>query len=116
LFKNPRHVKRGPDARGVEILAASGRVSEIEELARRIKRLLVEGDARRSYRKDGTVRPDDVAVVFRTLDDAAPLVREVFARYGIPTAIEAGRRLDQSPSLTSLLGLLQLNDEDSCCR
>jgi ATP-dependent helicase/nuclease subunit B len=112
LFKNPRHVKRGPDARGVEILAASGRVSEIEELARRIKRLLVEGDARRSYRKDGTVRPDDVAVVFRTLDDAAPLVREVFARYGIPTAIEAGRRLDQSPSLTSLLGLLQLNDED----
>lgn len=112
LFKNPRHVTPNRDATGIEILAASGRVAEIEELARRIKWLLVEGDADGAGKKPQPPRPDDVAVIFRSLDEAAPLVREVFARYGVPFALEAGRRLDQSPSLTALLGLLELDAED----
>jgi ATP-dependent helicase/DNAse subunit B len=106
LFKSPRHVTRGDDAAGIEILAASGRMDEIETLARRIKTLLKEGDGGRS------VRPDDVAVVFRSLDDAAPLVREVFPRFGIPFALEAGVKLDQSPSLMALAALVDLDAED----
>jgi ATP-dependent helicase/DNAse subunit B len=112
LFKNPRHIAQSGDATGLKILAASGRVAEIEELARRIKRLLVEGDAEPGGKKPVRVRPDDVAVIFRSLDEAAPLVREVFAKYGVPFALEAGRRLDQSPSLTALQGLLELDAED----
>lgn len=105
LFKNPRDVRRSADAAGVEILAATGRVDEIEQLARRIKGLLLDGDG-------GPVRPDDVAVVFRSLNEAAPLVREVFARFGLPTAVEAGRRLDQSPALTALAALVELDGDD----
>jgi ATP-dependent helicase/nuclease subunit B len=106
LFKNPRRVKQVADAAGIEVLAAAGRVGEIEEIARRIKRLLLEGDGGRP------VRPDDVAVVFRSLGEIAPLVREIFTRYGLPFALEAGRTLDQSPSLTALAALLELDRDD----
>jgi len=106
LFKSPRIVQRRTDAAGLEILASSGRVAEIETLARRIKQLLKGGDGGRP------VRPDDVAVVFRSLDEPAPLVREIFPRFGLPFALEAGVKLDQSPVLTALAALIELDADD----
>ena len=44
---------------GIEILAAARQVGEIELIAGKIKRLLVDGEA----------RPGEIAVVFRSLDD-----------------------------------------------
>lgn len=106
LFKSPRIVQRRNKAAGIEILASTGRVAEIETLAREIKKLLRTGDGGRP------VRPDDVAVVFRALDEPAPLVREIFTRFGLPYALEAGVKLDQSPALTALASLIELDADD----
>ena len=71
-------------------------------IARRIKRLLVDGEA----------RPGDIAVVFRSPQDSAELVDEVFGRLGIPFKQESGKTLDRSPALRTLVALLQLDLDD----
>lgn len=111
IFMSPRETTPIADTAGIEFIAAVGSVGEMEQLARRVKRLLVRGEA-----ADGEsalpVRPDDIVVMFRGLDEAAPLVREIFTRYGIPTAIETGRSLSRSPSLTALVALVGLDADD----
>ncbi|MBN2578568.1 MAG: PD-(D/E)XK nuclease family protein [Pirellulales bacterium] len=91
-----------PTTAGLEILAAAGPLGELEMIASRIKRLLVEGLA----------RPQDVAVVFRTPQDSAGPAGEIFARYGIPVAWQHGPTLDRSPFLRALAALLRLDLED----
>ncbi len=110
VFENPRKrsEKRGlgtsvpSKTANIEILAAARRLGEIEMIARRIKRLLVDGDA----------RPGDIAVVFRSPQDSAELVDEVFGRLGIPFKQESGKTLDRSPALRPLIALLQLDLDD----
>ena len=106
LFRNTRRPTAAADAAGIEILPAARQLGEVELIAAEIKLLLTRG-------VDGKpVRPGDVAVVARSLADYAPLVREVFTRFGIPAAIETGRRLDEAPALAALLSLVRLDLED----
>ncbi len=74
---------------GIEILAAARQIGEIEMIAARVKRLL----------SDGQARPGEIAVVFRSPQQAGGLVQEVFGRLGIPATFEAGETLDRSPAL-----------------
>ena len=126
LFQNPRRQKTEdgmqesgigakpqaacPEARspnpespvGIEILAAARQIGEIEMIAARIKRLMI----------DERTPPGDIAVVFRSTQETAELVREVFERLGIPAAFESGEPLDRRPALRALANLLQLDLED----
>ena len=106
LFRNTRGPAPAVDTAGIEILPAARELGEVELIAAEIKLLLTGGDGGRP------VRPGDVAVVARSLADYAPLIREVFARFGIPAAIETGRRLDEAPALAALLSLVRLDLED----
>ena len=107
LFGNPRHARPAPDTSGLEILAAASPAGELEMIAARIKRLLVEGDA--GY---GPVRPGEIAVVFRHPQDASGLAGEVLAAYGIPVAWELGVPLQHQPAIMALERLLRLHVED----
>jgi ATP-dependent helicase/nuclease subunit B len=109
LFGNPRHTRPADDTSGVEILAAAQQLGEIELIGSRIKRLLTAGDGQVGRR---AVRPEEIAVVFRSPEDAGSLVGEVFGALGIPFALETGHPLDRSPVLTALVGLLRLDLED----
>jgi ATP-dependent helicase/DNAse subunit B len=109
LFRDPRSVKTRESADGVEILAASGQLGEIELLARRIKRLLCAGDPASGSAR---VPPGDVAVVFRSTAEVAPLVREVFGEFGIPYSIDNGISLQRSPLLSQLIAALELALDD----
>ena len=109
LFRNPRDARPAGETSGLEIIAATRSVGEIEAIARRIKKLLIFGDESSG---DQAVRPQDIAVVFRSLGDSAPLVSEVFGRFGIPVAIEAGTPMSRHPLLKALLGFLELQAED----
>ncbi len=71
-------------------------------IAARIKRLLI----------DRRARPDEIAVVFRSPQEAAELVREAFERLEIPAALESGQTLERRPALRALANLLQLDLED----
>jgi len=108
LFKNPREQIASPGNERIEILAAARDLGEIEMLGREIKKLLVYGD----LGSNGPLKPDDIAVVFRSLTTAGSGVREVFESLGIPYALESGRSLDRSPALAALVALLRLASED----
>jgi ATP-dependent helicase/nuclease subunit B len=115
VFANPRLKADAPSVEGIEILAASRQVGEVELLARRIKLLLVGAAAEATagpVAPGARVLPGEIAVVFRNLPEYAPLVREVFARFGIPTAIEAGRKLGESRALAALVMILELAVND----
>ena len=98
----PRTLNPDPSFSDIEILGAARQEGEIELIGARIKRLLV----------DGLARPGEVAVVFRSPQDAGGLIDEVFGRLGIPVVAESGRTLDHSPALRALAGLLQLDLDD----
>ncbi len=77
-------------------------MGEIELIATRIKRLLVDGEA----------RPGEIAVVFRSPQAVGGLVGEVFGRLGLPVVFESGEALDRSPALRALAALAQLDLDD----
>jgi ATP-dependent helicase/DNAse subunit B len=109
LFRDPRSIKACQAADGLGILAASGQLGEIELLAGRIKRLLCGLDPASGAR---AVRPGDIAVVFRSTNQIAPLVREVFDEFGIPYVIDSAIPLVCSPLLSALVAFLKLDLED----
>jgi ATP-dependent helicase/DNAse subunit B len=109
LFRDPRLIKPRAAADGLEILAAPGALGEIELLARRIKRLLVEGHVRNGSLR---VAPADIAVVFRSTADVAPIVREVFDEFGIPFTLDCGIPLSRAPALAALTALARLDADD----
>jgi ATP-dependent helicase/nuclease subunit B len=107
IFRPPRDVT-APSSEAIaslheiEIIAAAGAQDEVIQIAHRIKERLVAG----------ATRPGDFAVVFRSLHDAAPRVREVFDEFGIPYSLEVGRPLASSGTLRVLLDLLRLDREN----
>ncbi|MGD9723079.1 MAG: PD-(D/E)XK nuclease family protein [Pirellulales bacterium] len=110
LFANPRAVPAPPEPAGMEVVPAGGGRQEIEQLAQRIKALLIHGDAESGA---AAVRPGEVLVVFRSLsDDTADLVRDVFCEYGIPCAVDHAPRLERSPAVQYLAAWLELDVND----
>lgn len=101
LFQNPRNVERLSEAAGIEILAATGQLGEVESLAERVKRLLLDG-----------VPPGDVVVAFRSLGEYAELVDEVFTAAGIPFWCEARRPLGRDAALKTLFSVVEMELED----
>lgn len=85
----------------IEIIAASSVRAEIEEIARRVKTLLLAGTA-----------PTDVAVAFRSSFDVADRIRQTFEDFGIPFYLDASRRLNAAPLVRSLVNVLRLEVED----
>lgn len=102
VFRGPHELRPIDAVDGVEILAAAGRRGEIEQIGRRIKILL----------HDGNATPQDIAVVFRSLREIAPTVREVFAELGIPAAVAASEPLSNVPALRAVAALVRLRAED----
>lgn len=95
---------RGPraDAQGLEIIAAGSAQSEAREVARRIKRLLV----------DGTARPGDIVVVLAPRAEPPQRFAEACDDFGIPWWREAPPRLSQSPLVRTVAELLRLVRDD----
>ena len=87
---------------GLEIVAANGGQSEIEQIARRIKTLLLNGRA----------RPQDCVVVFRHLPASAQRVADVFDDFGLPHWIETRPRLTTSALVRTAVSLLRLKTQD----
>ncbi len=79
----------------------AGARQEMEAVGRRIKALLIE---------DG-VSPASIAVVYRRLDDIGPMLRTVFAEFGIPLRILQKPRLSESSLVRFLLQLFETVDE-----
>ncbi|MCH8830801.1 MAG: PD-(D/E)XK nuclease family protein, partial [Planctomycetes bacterium] len=101
LFDNPRHVERLPHADGIELLATAGPIREMEVIALRVKQLLLAGSV-----------PAEIVVAFRSLEESAELLREIFTAAGIPFQCEAGFLLSRSRVLKALFDVVRLECED----
>ncbi len=103
LFRDqaPNEAPRAP-LRPLEIIAANSTLGEVEEVARRVKRLLQEGHA----------RPDEIVVVFCRLNEAASRVSDIFSDFGIPHALETRTKLRSTPLVRALVMLVRTHLED----
>ena len=86
----------------ISIIRAAGRTREIEEVARRAVDLS----------RGGADRPGSIAILARSLEPYAALVREVFPRYGLKFRVEMGRPLRDCPIVAAAMALVRLQDED----
>lgn len=102
LFAPARSFQRLPHAEGVQILAATGAIGEVQILGERIKQLLQSG-----------ISPEDIVVVFRSItEDYNDLLHEIWTASGIPFWSEKGQPLARMPLLRFVFSLVQLEQED----
>ncbi|MBI1804299.1 MAG: exodeoxyribonuclease V subunit gamma [Ignavibacteriae bacterium] len=103
LFRYDSTAERLSCTMSVTLLDAEEREKEIELIAKLIKHLALE-------------RPDrdlsKVCVAIFQPQRYTNLIREVFARYGIPANVTDRYALDQSPFVVSLLSLLAVQQND----
>jgi ATP-dependent helicase/DNAse subunit B len=83
-------------AGAVALLEAGGERAEAELVAAEVLRLL-----------DASVPPDEIAVVARTLDDAAPVLERVFADFAIPFSLRRTVPFARTALGRGLLALLR---------
>jgi ATP-dependent helicase/DNAse subunit B len=81
------------------VVAAPGRVREIEIVARRIRELLARG-----------VSPEQIAIVVRNLDQYGDLLESICRRYRIPLWVRRGIPLFHAPLTKIIFSLLELAD------
>lgn len=101
LFDNPREITLCTQADGIEIIAATGRLGEVQAIAARVKRLLLSA-----------VPAEEIVIAVRNLGDYADLFEEVFHSSGIPYWCEAGYRISHAPIVKALFSVIQLERED----
>ncbi|MCO6044894.1 PD-(D/E)XK nuclease family protein [Aeoliella sp. ICT_H6.2] len=86
---------------GVEVVAAADLYDEVVSIARRVKSLLVTG-----------IAAADVVVATASLDAHRHRIEEVFTTFGIPVSIARPKLVGDEPAMRTLLGLLELVQED----
>jgi len=98
LFSPPGLVPSLPSEGKVHVLECPSRSREVREVLRRIKSLLIQGEA----------RPGDIAVIARSLPEYAPTVAELARRLGVPVHIEAPTPPTSSPAVQAVLRAYQV--------
>ena len=108
LFALPEAAR--PKAAGaIAVVQAAGRTREVEEVSRQIADLL-RGEAKEV--QSSKFKVQSVAVIVRSIEGYAALVRQVFPRYGFPFRVEAGRPLSECPVIRAAMSLARLQVED----
>jgi ATP-dependent helicase/nuclease subunit B len=82
----------------VALFAAPDELTQVEMVAREIRRLL----DRHGY------RPREIGVLARSTAELAPVIRNVFHRYEIPVWLNVGERLGDNPFVTCVATLLRV--------
>lgn len=89
-----------PDIANLILAPCAGVTHEIEFIGRRVKSLLIDEGAAQ----------EEIAVVFRNVDEAAPALSSTFAEFGIPLRIQSAQPLANSALCIFLLSLLESVD------
>ena len=96
LFEDASIPPTDPGGR-VTLVPCPDRTAEVEEIARRIRHLTL----------DEQVKPSHICVAFQDVGRYAPLIREIFPRYGLPYTLSAGHILAQCPVAIATLSILE---------
>ncbi|PJA96646.1 MAG: hypothetical protein CO129_05375 [Ignavibacteriales bacterium CG_4_9_14_3_um_filter_34_10] len=101
IFKS-KNVNRKFNSPNVFRIKANNRQTEIELIAKQIKSLILERN----------VNPADICVVFNLIENYSDIIRDVFEQYEIPLNLTDRFLLKQSPSVISLINLLEIIEDD----
>jgi ATP-dependent helicase/nuclease subunit B len=99
-----RHGETWPSG-PIELLEAPDRRAEVEAVARRLAALCSDRAGQGKGR--AAFDPSETIVLVRELEPYAPLIREIFPRYGIPFFLDATRLLHRHPLSRLLLTALR---------
>lgn len=83
---------------GLEVVEAANMEDEVEQMARRIYKMV----------SNGTARFNDIGIIFRDVVPYANQIEGVFSRYGIPVRIYARKPLAESPLVRSVMTLARI--------
>lgn len=90
-----------PASPSIQVLSAPGKSREVEAIARKVKRILMEG-----------VAPNHIGLVFRQLEAYGEIVRRIFEGYGIPCHVTHSPLLRDQPLTRTLFALLEIPTSD----
>ena len=93
-----KSTKYGKNVENIGLFLAKNQYSEIEEIAKKIKKIVKEKKQR--YR--------DIAIITKNLEMYSSLVRAIFSQYEIPVFIDEKRDLGQNMIVQYVLAILEM--------
>ena len=95
---NIKSTKYEKDVENIELFLAKNEYSEVEEIAKKISRLVREKGVR--YR--------DISIITKNIENYSSLVRAIFNKYQIPVFIDEKRDLNQNIIVQYVLSILEV--------
>lgn len=90
----------------VTVMQAPGPWAEVRMVAREVKRLITSAPT------DERLRPGQIGIIARSLDDYRTALRQVFAEYGLPLFLAGGEPAIERPCVRFVSDLLRLIEDD----
>ncbi len=97
IFNN-RANKYNKEVENIKLFLAKNQYSEIENVAKKITKLV----------RDENLRYKDISVITKNIDTYSSLVRAIFAQYDIPVFIDEKRDLNQNIIVQYLLSIFEV--------
>ena len=95
---NPKSTKYGKDVENLSSFLAKNEYSEVEEVARRIQKLV----------REENMRYNDISIITKNIEGYSSLVRAIFREYDIPVFIDEKRDLNQNIIVQYVLSILEI--------
>ena len=95
---NIKSTKYEKNVENLKLFLAKNQYSEIENIAKEIKKLV----------RDKNLRYKDISIITKNIENYASLVRAIFAKYEIPVFIDEKRDLNQNIIVQYLLAILDV--------
>ena len=95
---NIKSAKYEKNVENIGLFLAKNQYSEIEEIAKKIKKLV---------REEG-LRYKDISIITKNIESYSSLVRAIFSKYEIPVFIDEKRDLNQNIIIQYLLAILEV--------
>jgi len=95
---NVKSTKYEKNVDNLKLFLAKNEYSEIEEVAKKIKKLVSKNN----------LRYKDISIITKNIENYAPLVRAIFRQYDIPVFIDEKRDLNQNIIVQYVLSILSV--------
>lgn len=95
---NIKSTKYEQNVENIELFLAKNEYSEIEHIAKKIKRLI----------REKKLRYKDIAIITKNIETYSSLVRAIFKQYDIPVFIDEKRDLNQNVIIQYILAILEV--------
>ncbi len=102
LFKNKNLLPKIDERKRITKITAHDRENEIELIASEIKKLIIE-----NY-----IEPHKICVAFNLIQEYSSIVKDTFAKYGIPVNLTDRTPLDNSNPITAVVNYLEIVEND----